>query len=297
MEPGGDRAVTRPVTSSTEHAEIAAADGLCFHVARAGAGPVVVLLHGFTGSTETWASLQAALATRFTTLAVDITGHGRSGVPRDPTRYSLTRFADDLRDILNRLSIPRVVVLGYSMGGRAALRFALQHPDRVAGLILESTSPGIADPAERAERVASDLALAAEIEKKGIAAFIDRWEQLPLWANHKTLSDESRLRLRTQRLANQPLGLANSLRGAGAGAEPPVTDRLPAIRTPVRIVVGARDAKYVALGRVMEASMAEASLSVVAGAGHMVHAEQPDEFRELVRTTLDGLVSEHGEWR
>lgn len=286
------------MTKGTQHTKITVADGLDFHVAQSGAGPAVVLLHGFTGSAETWADLQPVLSTRFTTLAVDITGHGRSSVPADPARYALTRFADDLRDILDSLAISRAVVLGYSMGGRAALRFALQHSDRVAGLILESTSPGISDPVERAERIAADVALAATIEKDGIAAFVDRWEQLPLWANHAvTVPVESRNRLRAQRLENHALGLANSLRGAGAGAEVSVVAQLPVVRTSVRLITGALDAKYVALGRLMKASIHRAGLDTVACSGHMVHLEQPEQFSELVRASLDSMVSENGDWR
>ncbi len=264
-------------------------DGVRFHIARSGAGPAVVLLHGFTGSTETWTELQSALDDRFTTLAVDLTGHGKSAVPADPNRYSLSQFAHDIRDILDGLGIARAVLLGYSMGGRAALRFAIANPDRVAGLILESTSPGISEPTERAQRVAADTALAASIERDGISAFVDRWERLPLWSSLANVPEESRVLLRAQRLSNRPLGIANSLRGAGAGAEPAVTELLTTIRTPVLIVAGALDPKYFALGRIMAASFPRARLEVVAGVGHMVHLEQPAQFSKLVMGFLEQL--------
>lgn len=284
------------MTAETEHVQVAVADGIRFHIARSGSGPAIVLLHGFTGSTHTWDALRPALSDRYTAIAIDITGHGDSDAPINPARYSLTRFADDLRDILDKFGIERSALLGYSMGGRAALRFALQHPTRVSALILESASPGIADPAERADRVASDQALATAIERDGIAAFVERWERLPLWASHPRLSDDTRNGLRAQRLTNRPRGLANSLRGAGAGAEPAVTEQLLAIRTIVRIVAGTLDSKYVALGRVMEAAMPEASLELVANAGHMPHLEQPGRFAELVTSFLDEVVAHDGAW-
>jgi 2-succinyl-6-hydroxy-2,4-cyclohexadiene-1-carboxylate synthase len=276
--------------------EITVADGLRFHVASAGTGPPVVLLHGFTGSTETWTELQATLSDRFRTIAVDITGHGRSAAPTDPERYSLVRFADDLRDILDGLAIPRAALLGYSMGGRAALRFVLRYPDRVAGLILESTSPGISDPVERDHRIAADLALAQSVERDGVTAFMDRWEQLPLWDSLAAAPESLRHRLRAQRLTNRATGLANSLRGAGAAADPPVVDDLSTIRTLVRIIAGVLDARYVPLGQLMAAAIPHAELNLIDGAGHMAHLERPEQFAELAGSFLDSLDTRDGDW-
>ena len=284
------------MTVKKEHLDLAAVDGVRFHVVRAGSGPAVVLLHGFTGSTETWAELQSRLSDRYTAIAVDITGHGKSDAPTDPRRYSLNQFADDLRDILDSLAIPRAAILGYSMGGRAALRFALRHPDRVSALILESTSPGIADPQERDRRIASDMELADSIEREGIAAFVDKWERLPLWSSMAGSGVAVLDRLRTQRLSNRVQGLANSLRGAGSAADPAVADDLPDIRTPVRIIAGELDRKYVELGGLMQASIPRAEFDIVHGAGHMTHLEQPNRFGEIIESALAKLDREGAGW-
>lgn len=285
------------MTVDAEHLHIKVSDGLRFHVARAGSGPPVILLHGFTGSTETWTELQASLADRFTTIAVDITGHGLSDAPADPARYSLKRFARDLTEILDALDIPRAAVVGYSMGGRAALRFTLQHPERVAGLMLESTSPGISDEELRRERIAADRALADMIEANGIEAFVDQWERIPLWTSLAVLPEPVRARLRAQRLKNSATGLANSLRGAGVGVDEQVFEQPVSFRTFVRLVVGAFDTKYVALSRILETSVPGSRRSIVDGAGHMVHLEQPEQFRGVVRSFLDELVAADGDWR
>ena len=183
-------------------------DGLQLHVVRSGSGPALLMLHGFTGSAATWAPLSEALGDRFATIAVDLPGHRASSAPADSARYALGRLAADLARVLDRLGVARAAVLGYSMGGRAALRFALEHPDRVTALVLESSSPGIADPAERASRRAADVALAEAIERDGVAAFVERWEALPLWATQRALPAAARDKLRAQRLANTPLGLS-----------------------------------------------------------------------------------------
>ena len=288
------------MTALEQQLDIDAGDGLVLRVVRSGQGAPLLLLHGFTGSGTTWDALRGGLHTAFTVITVDLTGHGHSGAPADPARYALNRFSDDLVQVLDSLGIGRVALLGYSMGGRAALDFALRHPTRVAALVLESTSPGIADEAERAARRASDTALAARIERDGVPAFVKEWERLPLWASQETLAADTRARLRTQRLANNATGLANSLRGAGAGAAAAVTDQLVNVIVPVQLIAGEHDPKYVALAHLIGESVSAApitELAVVAGAGHAVHLERPDEFAGLVERFLNRVSSESGSWR
>ena len=244
------------------------------------------MLHGFTGSSDTWEALSGHLAHRHEVFALDMPGHGRSSAPADAARYSLDRFAADLACVLDVVSLQKVAVLGYSMGGRAAIQFALAHGDRVAALILESTSPGIPDTVEREARLAADAELASMIERDGVAAFVDRWERLPLWESQSALPDSAREKLRLQRLANRPDGLANSLRGAGAGSSVPVTGRLASIAAPALVVAGALDAKYVGLAPLLVASLPDARLDIIPGAGHAVHLEQPDA---LARSAGDFL--------
>jgi 2-succinyl-6-hydroxy-2,4-cyclohexadiene-1-carboxylate synthase len=277
------------VRADVEHRDVDVGDGLRLHVTIAGKGPPLVLLHGFTGSAEAWAPVWAPLGARCTTIAVDLPGHGRSSAPDDPRRYAQPHFADDLERVLQALGLQRVAVLGYSMGGRAALHFALRHPASVAALLLESTSPGIADDGERHERAAADIALAAAIERDGIAAFVERWEALPLWASQRALSDSERARLRAQRRENHPRGLANSLRGAGAAAESSLASHLSALGMPALLVAGALDTKYVAIGQELERLLPNARLAIIPDAGHAVHLERPVELAAVVMEFLRSI--------
>lgn len=270
-------------------------DGLRLNVQCAGSGPPVMLLHGFTGSAESWTSLAPALRD-YATIAVDLPGHGRSGAPLDASRYALHRTADDLVRVLDALGVERAAVFGYSMGGRVALHFSLAHHARVAALVLESTSPGIAEAADRAARVTSDHELADAIERGGVAAFVDRWEQLPLWASQAALPPRVREQLRAQRLRNVAIGLANSLRGAGAGVDEPVTDRLAEQRSPALLVAGALDERYVVHARTMAALMPDARVEVVRDSGHAVHLERPAELSSIVRQFLREVASTDTGW-
>jgi len=240
--------------------------------------PVIVLLHGFSGDATTWDALRPALREWGSTLAIDLLGHGRSPVPARPGPYALKPCLAQLAAVLKRLEIGRAWWLGYSMGGRVALQMAVHRPGLVAGLVLESASPGLAEPEERAARVRADGELAAFIEREGVAAFAARWGALPLFAGLKRLPPERLAALEAQRLRNDPAGLANALRGLGTGVMPSAWEALGRVRAPTLLLAGAEDAKFLALNRRMAAAIPGSTLRVVAGAGHNIHAERPDAF-------------------
>lgn len=260
-------------------------NGVEYNVERAGAGPPLVLLHGFTGSAATWTPFRSAFG-EFATFAVDLLGHGASDAPADPARYRMERTIDDLATLLDCLGVARAAWLGYSLGGRVALSLAVAYPERVAALVLESASPGIADPVARAARARDDEALADRLESEGIEPFVAHWERLPLFASQARLPDATRAALRRQRLANAPRGLANSLRGVGQGAQPPLHDRLSELAVPVLLVAGEEDEKFRWLAREMAVALPVAEVACIAGAGHATHLEQPHAFARVVQDFL-----------
>jgi 2-succinyl-6-hydroxy-2,4-cyclohexadiene-1-carboxylate synthase len=262
-------------------------NGLDYHVGVRGAGErALLLLHGFTGSSSSWQPLVEAWQGSFRLILVDLPGHGRTVAPADPERYSIEATAADLEEVLQQVAAVPVDVLGYSMGGRLALYLALTRPHLVRTLILESASPGLKTEAERAQRRRQDDELADFIEREGIAAFVERWEQLPLWDSQAQCVPAVRARLRRQRLQNRPLGLANSLRGMGSGAQPSLWPHLAHLNAPVLLLAGELDGKFVAVNREMAAAMPQASLLIVPGAGHTIHLEQPQLFRDAVERFL-----------
>ena len=254
-------------------------DGLGLHVEVSGSGPPLVLLHGFTGSAGTWRELTSALASEYTTIAPDIVGHARSDAPNEVDRYCMARATGDLVALLRALGHERAAWLGYSLGGRTALQLTVRHPEAVAALILEGTSPGISDDAERTARVRDDGALAERIEQDGVPAFVDRWEQIPLFASQLALPAEARAEVRATRLGHTATGLANSLRGMGAGAGDPLHGRLAEVSVPVLLLAGSLDTKYVAAVREMARTLPNATMQEIDGAGHAAHLERPAAFR------------------
>lgn len=264
-------------------------NGVTLNIKRAGAGPALVLLHGFTGSAANWRAHTALFGAHFQTLAVDLLGHGQSDSPTDPARYRMDACVEDLLAVFNQLKLKRLSLLGYSMGGRVALHFAAAHPERVNALILESASPGLADANEREARKQSDDALADFIEREGLAAFVDRWENLPLFASQARLPEARRAELRSQRLQNNPLGLANSLRGLGVGVQSPLWEALPNLRAPTLLIAGELDSKFTAIARSMAHVFPQPRLAIAPGAGHTVHLECSALFDRWVLEFLNHI--------
>jgi 2-succinyl-6-hydroxy-2,4-cyclohexadiene-1-carboxylate synthase len=244
--------------------------------------PALVLLHGFTGSAASWGTHLDTFSTGgLRVIALDLLGHGQSEAPGDPDRYRIEQCCQDILEVLSQLGVlsGEATLLGYSMGGRMALYAAFSGYFRA--LILESASPGIAGAQERRERRAADEALAQRIEREGIPAFVSYWESQPLFASQRTLSPDRRALAHEQRLRNRPDGLANSLRGAGAGTQPDLHGKLPDLHLPVLLIAGALDSKYSRIAQDMAASLPNAMLEMVDHAGHTVHLEQPEVFDRL----------------
>src|SRR3954451_16967283 len=103
----------------------------------AGSGPVIVLVHGITSTSETWERVMPTLAKRFTVVAPDLLGHGGSAKPRGD--YSLGAYASGVRDLLAPLGHDRATVVGPSLGGGVATPLSYQSPERVERLVLVSS--------------------------------------------------------------------------------------------------------------------------------------------------------------
>jgi 2-succinyl-6-hydroxy-2,4-cyclohexadiene-1-carboxylate synthase len=260
--------------------------------------PPLILLHGFTGSADSWRPLLPALGRRRRALAFDLPGHGPAPGGAPPARIDLGDCVEAVRRRLDALGIREAVLLGYSLGGRLALRFAVDHPECVRGLVLESASPGIPEPAARDARRKADHALADGIEREGLDAFVDAWMRQPLFATQDRLPRAVRDRERALRMIHHPGWLAASLRGTGQGTMAPLWDDLPALRTPVLLLAGELDAKYRDVTAKVAVRMPDARVLIVPGAGHTTHLENPEAFAAAVETFLIELDGEtQGETR
>ena len=257
-----------------------------YHYIEAGAGEPLLLLHGFTGCTENWREAIEQLQSRWHVIAIDLPGHGKTIALPDVSQYQMPHVSQHLSAFIASVAGAPAHVLGYSMGGRLALHIALNHPDAVQSLVLESASPGLATDEERRARIASDEALAQRIEHDGIERFVDAWERLPLFASQTSLPNATRAHLRELRLQNDAAGLALSLRGMGTGAQPSLWDQLHEWKKPALLITGALDSKFVEINRQMATQLPASSHIVVDNAGHAVHFEQPQAYSQLLLESI-----------
>ena len=224
--------------------------------------PRVVLVPGFTQTASSWSGVADVVRASCDVVAVDVPE------PRS--------FASAARTIGSAGS--RAIYVGYSMGGRLCLRLALDRPAVVRGLMLVSTSPGIADAAERAARAEADALLADAVEHDGVEAFLEQWLAQPMFAgippDAPGLADRRRL---------SPAFVAGCLRKLGAGAMAPMWNELSRLDMPVMLVTGTRDEKYGAIARRMLERMHTGVVHTQLEGGHALPLEQP--------AVLGGLVS------
>ena len=150
----------------------------------------LMLIHGFTGSRASWDHLRPLMGSEVKALAVDLPGHGESEPCSLSGEKGFAQTIAALRRAMDEFDAGPISILGYSQGARLALALAIESPDRVRRVILESGTAGLIRSRDRTMRRASDEALARQIEVDGIASFVERWQSLPLFTGVRKLPAE-----------------------------------------------------------------------------------------------------------
>ncbi len=238
------------------------------------------------GSSDDWRGVTTSIEDRAFAVTVDLPGHGASlGLP--PEAYTIEGAARAVVGVLDEVGSERAAIVGYSMGGRLALYLALRHPERCAGLFLESASPGLKSADERALRRAVDEEKALRLESEGFETFLRYWYRQPIFAS--LARNEKLLRCTIEaRLRNDPAELARSLRGMGTGVQPSLWEGVAETSVPTLAVAGELDEKFVEIAHRMAALNPRIETAIVPGAGHSVHAEAPKGYVALLKDFLAG---------
>lgn len=243
---------------------------------------LLVLLHGFISDATSFSSHIDKLTEAAAVVTIELPGHGQDNSDRTK-QWDFDFICDALDNVLVQFKAFDIYLHGYSMGGRAALYYALHGQLDLAGLVLESASPGIADETVQKERQQVDEARAKVLEIAGIEVFVNDWEKLPLFASQaEMMTKEQRQKHRAMRLAQDPKGLAKALRDYGTGHMPNLWPELAQLQLPVSLIVGEYDEKFVELAHKMHQQLPNSEVHVVEGAGHTVHVEEPTQFDILI---------------
>lgn len=241
-----------------------------------GTGKPLVCFHGFSESESTWDGIEIP---GYRLIRIDSIGHGRSARPMELTPYTLSQMLSDLHRVIYAVAGERYALMGYSMGARLALLYALEYPEEVTHLVLESGSVGIEDETERQERYAADRVLANRIREHDVQWFSETWAKLAIFQTQQSLPTKVQQQIQRRRLLNSPHALAFTLEGSGQGSMPYVGHRLLELTMPVCYISGELDLKYTAIGAQYFGDIHR----IVSKVGHNVHVEAPEAYRQILK--------------
>jgi pimeloyl-ACP methyl ester carboxylesterase len=245
-------------------------DGVKIYYEVHGAGPAILLSHGYSATSAMWTGQIGALSAAHTLVIWDMRGHGASDSPDDPALYSEAHTVADMLALLDSIDAPRAVVGGLSLGGYMSLAFYVDHPGRVDALMLFDTGPGYRSDTGRAAWNRTAEQRAKQLEQMGLAA----------------LSASGEVAASRHRSAQ---GLALAARGMLAQRDGRIMAGLPHVAVPTLVLVGALDEPFIGAADYMAAKIPGATKLVLPGAGHASNIDKPREFNEAVAGFLGTL--------
>jgi 2-succinyl-6-hydroxy-2,4-cyclohexadiene-1-carboxylate synthase len=246
-----------------------------------------VLIHGFTGSPASFDELGARLSARrprLRSFRPTLVGHG--GAPRGAMPERFEQEVDRLAGEIERAGFSGSHLCGYSLGARVALGLLARHEYLFSGATLIGVHPGLSSPGERAARVGSDERWCQLLLDRGLRAFLAAWQAQPIFQSQRSLTRERALGQERIRAAHDARGLMRSLRVLGLGQMPDYRGVSLSARVALRLVVGARDGKFVAIARELTRAAPRVALDLVGGVGHNVLLEAPEHVESVLMRAL-----------
>ncbi|MDI6858328.1 MAG: alpha/beta hydrolase [Dehalococcoidia bacterium] len=257
------------------------ANGITQNYELAGDGDCLVLIHGAGDNLHMWYNQVPALSQRYRVLTYDVRGFGETELPEGAVDMGL--LAEDLYQLLRALEIDSAFVLGYSMGGRIGLQFAIDRPEVVRALVLANSGVGIAPPSPEAQE--RRRRLIGLLEQGDLETVSEQMTATSFSPGLKERDPEKFEAYKSIKLRNDPRAFAR-LWGALVAASPPDLGRLAC---PVLVIAGSQDAfTPLEAARATAAAIPGSRLEVLP-TGHAAAIEAPQEFNRVVTDFLAGL--------
>ena len=275
---------------------------------RAGSGPALLLLHGIGNNCQTWSGVIDRLAETHTVIAPDLLGHGDSDKPRGD--YSISAYANGMRDLLSVLDIEQATVVGHSLGGGIALQFAYQFPERCQRLAVVGSGglgPELSLGLRAATLPGAEFVLGALTGASGPLRLgfqtLERIGELGGWRRLRDLAEAGDALFALKDVEARTAFL-RTLRGVADARGQAVTalDRLYlADALPLLVVWGGRDPIVPARqSETVRRLVPNARIEVFADAGHWPHLDEPDRFVDLLLdfvSTTEPAAHDRDSWR
>jgi 3-oxoadipate enol-lactonase len=260
------------------------ANGIYMNYEIKGSGENLVLVHGGGDNLNMWYHQVSVFSKSYRIITYDVRGSGKTEI--SDVEYSMSLFVEDLYELMKAIRVENSYVLGYSMGGRIALRLAIAHPDMVKALILTNT-PGVSPVlSEHAGRVGKTLEQLEKGDKNAMVEEMTTGAFSPGFKDKNPTEYEKYLKVKLQ---NKVEGLTRISQLAARESEPPDISKL---KCPVLLIVGENDR----VQRIEQAKQAQEMIAnsklVILPTGHASAIEAPEEFNSAVLNFLSGIRGE-----
>jgi pimeloyl-ACP methyl ester carboxylesterase len=258
---------------------VTAADGVKLYVEEVGSGTPIVFVHEFAGDHRSWEPQLRHFARRYRCIAFNARGYPPSGVPSDGEQYSQDHARDDIRAVLDGLSIAKAHIVGLSMGGFAALHFGLQYPERALSLVVAGCGYG-AQPGKRVQFEHEVEATAKTISTQGMEKAAEGYALGPTRVQFQNKDPRGWAEFVAQLAEHSSTG--SSLTMLGVQRRRPslydLVDRMERLTVPTLIVTGDEDEPCLEPGLLMKRSIKTSGLVVIPNSGHTINLEEPVLF-------------------
>jgi len=270
-------------------------DGIRLYYEETGSGKPLIFVHEFAGDHRSWELQMRHFGQRYRCIAFNARGYPPSDVPEGQAAYFQSRAADDIRSLLDHLSIGRAHVVGLSMGGFAALHFGFRHATQTLSLCVAGCGYG-AEP-ELRERFRTEAATIADfIKSAGMPAFADKYAYGPTRVQFENKDPRGFAEFKRMLAEHSGLGSANTQ--LGVQRERPslyeLVEDMKRLTVPTLILTGDEDWPCLLPGILLKRNIPAAALAVMPNCGHTINLEAPDEFNRILGDFL--ALVDSGRW-
>lgn len=272
------------------------AAGVKLYFEETGEGYPVIFMHEFGSDFRAWEDQVRYFSRGYRCIAFNARGYPPSDVPEDAVLYGWEFSVNDIAAVMGGLAIERAHLVGLSMGGYAALQFALRYPERTSAIVAAGTGSG-SSPCQRDAWLKQSRILARAFVERGMDVMASQMACHPTRSRLKRKRPETWQRFAERLRQHSAIGMSNTM-GRYLALRPSLyelRDQFAELATPVLLAVGEEDEACLAANQMLESVLPAAALWICPKTGHAINLEEPAAFNAQVEGFLGAV--ERGSWR